>query len=381
MTEQGTLLATISNLINRKAEGTYWDFKRKHHTNNAKLIHDVLCLANAKHIGDRFLIFGVDDKDFSLHPINKDTGRRTQADLAGLFSDNASKFFQSRFPEFYLEEITLDGTLLDVLVIKNTPNKPYYLVERYEKICAHHIYTRVCDRNTPVNDAAQPHEIERMWRERFGLDLPPLERAKRYLSEPDAWSHLTESNGSDANFYYTVFPEFTLRVTDAEAHMARHEEWTRGEIRTDNNHAGYYEPHYHQTRLVRIHFVSFDDHKKLMVAPNWKPIKAGRFYFYEADSIDYAVQRFYSARDGKDDSSTLAIRGRGKGKEASDEARLRWGHEMKIPVLRTGELENFLSSIGEWGFGEPSTDEAEQYQLFLRNQLEFDDWRKRQGKG
>ena len=31
MTEQSTLLATISNLINRKAEGTYWDFKRKHH--------------------------------------------------------------------------------------------------------------------------------------------------------------------------------------------------------------------------------------------------------------------------------------------------------------------------------------------------------------
>ena len=102
-----------------------------------------------------------------------------------------------------------------------------------------------------------------MWRERFGLDMPPLERVKRYLDEPDAWSHLIESDGSDANFYYTVFPEFTLRVTDAEAHMARHEEWTRGEIRTDNNHAGYYELHYHQTRLARIRFVSFDDLKKI----------------------------------------------------------------------------------------------------------------------
>lgn len=54
---------------------------------------------------------------------------------------------------------------------------------------------------------------------------------------------------------------------------------------------------------------------------------------------------------------------------------------MKIPVLRTGELKEFLGSDGECGFGEPSTDEAEQYQLFLRNQLDFDDWRKRQGKG
>ena len=378
MTEQSTLLATISNLVNRKAEGTYWDFKRKHHTSKADLIHDVLCLANANHIGDRFLIFGVDDEDFSLHPIDKDCGRRKQEDIAALFRDNASKFFQSRFPEFYLEEITLDGTLLDVLVIENTSHKPYYLVERYEKICAHHIYTRVCDTNTPANDVAQPHEIERMWRERFGWDMPPLERVKRYLDEPDAWSHLIESDGNSANFYYTVFPEFTLKVTDAEDYMARYEEWTRGEICTDNNHAGYYELHYHQTRLARIRFVSFDDHKKLMVAPDCKPRKAGRFYFYKADSINYAIQKFYSARDGRDDSSTLAIGGKGK---AGDEARSRWGCQMKIPVLRTGELEDFLGSDGECGFGEPTTDEVEQYQLFLRNQLEFDDWRKRQGKG
>ena len=58
--------------------------------------------------------------------------------------------------------------------------------------------------------------------------------------------------------------------------MARHEEWTRGEPSTDNNHAGYYELHYHQTRLARIRFVKFDDSKKSMVAPNWKPRKAGR---------------------------------------------------------------------------------------------------------
>ena len=211
MTKQDFLLATISGLINRKAEGTYWDFKREYHKCKSDLIHDVLCLANTKHTGDRFLIFGVDDENFSLHKITEDSGRKTQAELAGLFRDNANKFFQSRFPEFYLKEITLDGVFLDVLVIEDTPHKPYYLVERYGKICAHHIYTRVCDTNTPVNDVAQPHEIERMWRERFGLDMSPLERAKRYLSEPDAWSPLVENDGSNANFYHTTFPEFTLR--------------------------------------------------------------------------------------------------------------------------------------------------------------------------
>ena len=51
MTEQDALLATISTLINRKAEGTYWDFKHEHHRCKADLIHDVLCLANARHTG------------------------------------------------------------------------------------------------------------------------------------------------------------------------------------------------------------------------------------------------------------------------------------------------------------------------------------------
>ena len=378
MTKQDDLVEIISSLINRKIEGAYWDFKREHHKSKPDLIHDVLCLANAEHTGNRFLIFGVDDEEFSLHPINEDTGRRSQADLVGLFRDNAKKFFQSRFPEFYIQEIELDETLLDVLVIEDSPHKPYYLVEGYEKIRAHHIYTRISDTNTPVNDAAQPHEIERMWRERFGLDMPPLERAKRYLSEPDAWLHLIESYGGDANFYHTEFPEFTLRVTDAEDHIARNEEWTRGEIRTDNNQAWYYDLHYHQTRLARIRSVSFDNGKKSMVAPDWEPRGTGRFYFYKADSIDYAVHKFYSTISGRDDSSTLSIRGEG---EVSDEARSQWGSQMKIPVIRTRELEDFLDSDGERDLREitfPSEDATEQYQLFLRNQLDFEYWRKRQ---
>ena len=156
--------------------------------------------------------------------------------------------------------------------------------------------------------------------------------------------------------------------------MAPHEEWTRGEIRTDNNHAGYHELHYHQTRLARIRYVSFDDHKKSMVAPKWEARGAGRFYFYEADSINYAVHRFYSTVFRRDDSSTLSIRGNG---EASNEARSRWGYHMNIPVLRRGELEGFLGSDGERESVDPSTDEAEQHQLFLRNQLEFENWRNR----
>lgn len=377
MTKKDALHTTISALISRKAEGTYWDFKLEHHKCKSDLIHDILCLANAKHTGDRFLIFGVDD-EFSLHSIDKDAGRRTQADLVGLFRDNANKFFQSRFPECYMEEIKLDEKLLDVLVIEDTPHKPYYLVEKYKKVYAHHIYTRVCDTNTPVNDAAQPHEIERMWRERFGLDKSPLERARQYLSESDLWSRLLEDDRSDANFYYTVFPEFILRITDPVAdHVARHEEWTRGEVRTDNNDAGYYELYYHQTLLARIRYVNFDNNRKSMMAPDRRYRGAGCFYFYEVDSIKYAVQKFYSTVVCKKDYSvTLSIKGQG---EVMNEARSQWGDYMKIPVLRPGELEDFLGSDGKYESSETSGDKAEQYQHFLRNQLDFEIWRNKLG--
>ena len=77
MPEQN-LRATISSLIDRQAEGAYWDFKREHHKHNADLIHDVLCLANTRHKGDRFLIFGVDPEAFCLHPIDRDPERRTK---------------------------------------------------------------------------------------------------------------------------------------------------------------------------------------------------------------------------------------------------------------------------------------------------------------
>ena len=62
------------------------------------------------------------------------------------------------------------------------------------------------------------------------------------------------------------------------------QEWTRGEIRTDDNHAGWYELRCHQTRLRRIHQVSFENHKKSMVAPVWKAVGRGRFYFYRAEA-------------------------------------------------------------------------------------------------
>ena len=324
MTEQHTLLATILSLIGRRTEGPHWDFKLQHHGNNAELIHDVLCLANVDYAGPRYLVFGVFDQSFELHSIANTPNRKSQTDIVGLFRDNASKFFQSRTPTFDLKELQHGGKSIDVLAIEDKPHKPYYLVEDYRsngtKVRAHHVYTRIGDTNTPLPDTAPPHEIERMWRERFGLDKPPLERAKRYLLEPDAWLPMSEDEFTETTFHHRSFPEFTLRVAEASEIVALHEEWTRGEIRTDNNAAGYYKLYYHQTLLNRTRFVIFDDLKKSMVAPSWEPRGTGRFYFYRADTIAYALQRFWVGNGRDDDSTTLRIRGES---ETHKEAKLK----------------------------------------------------------
>ena len=371
VTDRDTLAETIKSLIARSSEGNYWDFKLQHHTAKGDLVHDVLCLANAEHVGTRFLIFGVDDSDYSLCDIKGSHGRRTQADIAGLFRDNAGKFFQSRFPTFHLSEVEVNGSLLDVLVIEDEPKKPYYLVEKIGNVRAHHVYTRVCDTNTPINASAQPHEVERMWRERFGLDAPALERARRCLEEPTAWT-LREENGFVC-CHHDVLPEFTLKAASAESHIDSNQEWTRGEIATNDNHATWFELRCHQTLLRRIHYVSFDNHKKNMVAPDWVPIGKGRFYFYRAGSVEYAVQRFWAEYNGRDDSTGLQIRGES---ESAREARARWRHELSIPVVEPGALEQFLHGRGWKSIHshDPSTDPQEQYELFLRNLLDFDDW-------
>ena len=267
----------------------------------------------------------------------------------------------------------IDGALVDVLIIEDEPKKPYHLVEHIGRVRAHHMYTRVCDVNTPVDASAPPHEIERMWRERFGLDESALDRARRFLSEPTAW--LIREEDGFVCCHHDVFPEFTLRMAAAECHIDCDQEWTRGEVRTDNNHSGWYELRCHQPLLKRVHYVGFDDGKKGMVAPAWEALGKGRFYFYKSDSLEYAIQRFWTTHYGKGDSKGLRIRGDG---ECAREARSRWRRGLEIPVLAPGELEGFLDGRRPDAIldPDPTTDPEQQYELFLRNLLDFDDWRR-----
>ena len=106
MTGSDPLYGIVQNLIDRQTEGTYWDFKRQHHENSAELIHDVLCLANADHDGDRYIIFGVEDQTFTaaFNLSVRQTGE-LRPTSSTLLRSNSSKFYESRIPENTLEGI------------------------------------------------------------------------------------------------------------------------------------------------------------------------------------------------------------------------------------------------------------------------------------
>lgn len=201
----------IYNLISSNREGQYWDFKKTYHKNKANLLHDILCLANSIHKGRKYLIFGVADPSerCQIFGIDNDENRRSQAEIIDFL--RSKKFAGDIRPEIELDTMEMNNYNIDVLIIFDRPNKPYFLIEDYidgdKKVKSNHIYTRTLDTNTPIDQSADLRVIEQMWRERFYLDILPSEKIVELLNNPDEWDGNIEPNHSSHN---RNFPEYQI---------------------------------------------------------------------------------------------------------------------------------------------------------------------------
>ena len=104
------LESVVRKLIASKREGEHWDFKVKHHDNNADLLHDLLCLANSLYQGRRYLIFGVEDPAKGANVVglsSVESGRKSQANYIDFIRNQ--HFAGSIRPEVELETLVLDG--------------------------------------------------------------------------------------------------------------------------------------------------------------------------------------------------------------------------------------------------------------------------------
>lgn len=277
------LKTTIEDLIKSKREGDYWDFKAEPHTNNAALLHDIISLSNSLHKGERFLILGVSDskKKTEIIGLNLTQNNRKKQSNFIDFLRNV-KFAGSIRPEIELYTLKINEKEIDVLVIFDNPYKPYYLIEDFKcqgkVVKANYIYTRVNDTNTPIDKSADINVIEKMWRQRFGLDLSPMDKLKLLLLEPQKW----EKDLQNKKYAYHNFnPEFHIEFLEPEK-FGRPEAFCLF-YPNDAAYSGIAKFQYHTTTLFELKYMFCDEMRIILPVPSFGNIKIGEkcyIYFY-----------------------------------------------------------------------------------------------------
>lgn len=284
----------ISILINSKREGDYWDFKVEPHSNNADLLHDILCLANSLYKGNKYLIWGVSDpsNDAELRGLSKDqVNRKNQAQLIDFL--RTKNFAGQYIPEIELHTVIINNYEIDVLLIFDRPYKPYYLIADYKDkdkiVKAHYIYTRTNDSNTPINKSAEILFVEKMWRQRFGLDETPFERIKQLLKNPKEWN---KDIGNKLYAYHRTFPEFRIEFSEPEIFL----EVFSFFFTNEKSFVGNAIFKYHSTTLFELKYMFCDEMRIEFPVPQTGYINKEKdknwYYYFELDSLNGIFLQF-----------------------------------------------------------------------------------------
>lgn len=216
-------LNEIQTLIDSHAEGNYWDFKEKWYENNVDLLHDIICMANSIANRDCYIIIGVKDGTFEVVGVDIEN-RKNQQNILDLLHQKP-KWAGGFVPEVYVKNMTFSGKEVDVIIIKQSDNTPFYLLEDYKKnnisLFKGVIYTRKGDTNTPKTQTADLYDTELLWKRRFGLLYNPSQRAKFYLRDINNWELVEDGKDNDKRissfYYYQLDPDYTICKSVDEA--------------------------------------------------------------------------------------------------------------------------------------------------------------------
>ena len=273
----------VLSLLDEKKEGDFWDFKEKFGS-NVSIVHDIICFANIiSHEGDRYLIYGIND-NFEITGIDE-SERKHQADIIDLLRN---AHFASIQPDIYLDTITIEDKTIQVITVKDTKNKPYFITINYQKnketLYAGAIYTRIGDTNTPKNMTASFYDTELIWKQHFGIDLTGIERIKLLLKNPDDWEKVEDESGT--SIYHKYYPEYRIIYSDSEE---RDGEAYICSYPDTSFHYFELDIYFHQTRLLKIPCVHCDGFRISIPDPDIDAIDGKPLYFYKRDTIKYLI--------------------------------------------------------------------------------------------
>lgn len=272
----------ILNLIKLKDEGGYWDFKEDWEEKGkiSDLLHDIICMANNLMDKDAYIIFGVND-DYEICGIENSKNRKNSQNIIDFLKDK--EFAGGVRPEIDLQTINLENHQIDVLIIKNTMNTPYYLQKEYRDVQPYHIYTRIKDTNTPKNSSADVDKVELLWKKRFGMNKYGLEKMELLLEDYANWE---KDLGNKDDMFYKYCPDYKIHIEEVAEYKEPFSDFYL------NNYSTLYKANfiYNTTILYTTNILAVDEFRKFIVLP-----KKGlydnlnfesRYYYYVLDTIE-----------------------------------------------------------------------------------------------
>lgn len=289
----------ILHLIALQQEGEYWDFKKEWYKNKSDLLHDIICMANNLSNHDGLIIIGIDEEaDYAACDITNDPNRRKTNDIVTFLRDK--KFAGGVRPTVYVQSLLYCKNIIDVIVVHNDRNTPYFLTEQYQGVFANNIYSRIMDTNTPKNKSADVNVIEKLWKKRFGIDATALDRALLYLQIPNDWV-----NSNTGKKFYKYAPEFILESISAEDNRNGYEFYLFNQC--DSRPIWYdINIYYHQTLLYSLGGVDLDGGRCFTSTPQTDGIYLSNdscngwdiyYKYFIRDSVEYIIHQFYITDD------------------------------------------------------------------------------------
>lgn len=292
-----TLYEKVLSLIELRTEGEYWDFKEFWTDNKASLLHDIICMANNLVNRDAYIIIGVSDSKSPDGVKIKGAAEENRKDQQHLIDFlRGKKFIGGVRPIVYLQTIMLENDEgetkpVDVIIVKNTRNTPYYLTENFrdkdKELRAGYIYTRIGDTNTAIDSFADIDKIEYLWRKRFGIDLAANEKLLLLLDDPNSWEGDFNNEGYK---YHKYLPEFQIRITDIEDQREFQENSIMQNIADHQCDRSYSVSEiaisYHSTILFKEYVIYLDGYRHLIPFPKTHTVSIGN-RFEPAYSLTY----------------------------------------------------------------------------------------------
>lgn len=284
----------VLSCISKKQEGDSWDFKRQWYDKEKEktdLLHDLICMANLIKEEDGLIIIGVDEeKDYAICDVTNDLNRKDTHEMVKFLRDKP--FDGGIRPTVYVESFEIEDKTIDVIVIENSSYTPYYLTERFQGVCAYHIYTRVGDSNTPIVRSADRDKAEALWKKRFGIDKPILERFRVYIEDNKHWISVDGSQ----SWYYEFAPEFRIE-TEYDDSRDGYEYYCLCQVSIHRPGWYWLRLKYHDTLMYSTLLVSLDGGNFTTVIPSKTEFFGSvPFYYYNKDDLNYGLYLFFKRR-------------------------------------------------------------------------------------